>query len=206
MNRVAIDRRGSVSLEVALLFPLAVMVLVGFSEMYFYIRAAAIIERVAFSVADSVAKRVTLVDCTLETNSSYLGTHMLMAQVTSQPLDLTKSGQVIVSAVVDNGGNPNVIWQRRSTYTLDQNSVLGKQGKQPVLPTDMVVAPVAGTQPDTLVVAEVFYKFQPFAGIRNLLPTLPLDVTLARRAYARARVGSLASLGTQGGCPGLPQP
>jgi hypothetical protein len=131
---------------------------------------------------------------------------MLMAQVTSQPLDLTKSGQVIVSAVVDDGGNPNVIWQRRSSYTLDQNSVLGKQGKQPVLPKDMVVAPVAGTQPDTLVVAEVFYKFQPFAGIRNLLPTLPLDVTLARRAYARARVGSLANLGAQTGCPALPQP
>lgn len=199
------NKRGSVSLEVALMFPLAVMVLVGFSEMYFYVRAAAIIERAAFSVADSVAKRVALIDCAWETNSSFLGTHMLMAQVTSQPLDLTKSGQVIVSAVVDNGGNPNVIWQRRSTYTLNQASVLGKQGQQPTLPKGMVVAAVAGTQPDTVVVAEVFYRFQPFAGIRNLLPTLPLDVTLTRRAYARARVGSLANLGTQG-CPKLPQP
>lgn len=200
------NRRGSVSLEVALLFPLAVMVLVGFSEMYFYIRAAAIIERTAFSVADSVAKRVTLTDCAWETNSSFLGTHMLMAQVTSQPLGLTKSGQVIVSAVVDNGGNPNVIWQRRSTYTLNQDSILGKEGGQPILPKGMVVAAVAGTQLDTLVVAEVFYKFQPFAGIRTLLPTLPLDVMLTRRAYARARVGSLANLGAQTGCPALPQP
>lgn len=200
------NKRGSVSLEVALLFPLAVMVLVGFSEMYFYVRAAAIIERAAFSVADSVAKRVVLTDCAWETNSTYLGTHMLMAKVTSQPLDLTKSGQVTVSAVVRNNGNPWVTWQRRSTYTLDQASVLGKQGGQAILPKDVVVAAVAGTQPDTLVVAEVFYKFQPFAGIRNLLPTLPLDVTLTRRAYARARVGSLANLGTQIGCPALPQP
>lgn len=203
------NRRGSVSLEVALLFPLAVMVLVGFSEMYFYVRAAAIIERAAFSVADSVAKRVVLTDCAWETNSTYLGTHMLMAKVTSQPLDLTKSGQVTVSAVVDNPGNPgkpNVIWQRRSTYTLNQASTLGKQGQQAILPTGVVVAAVAGTQPDTLVVAEVFYQFQPFAGIRTLLPTLPLDVTLTRRAYARARVGSLANLGAQIGCPQLPQP
>lgn len=206
MNRAPLNRRGSVSLEVALLFPLAVMVLVGFSEMYFYIRAASILERVAFSVADSVAKRVTLINCAWENNSSFLGTHMLMAQVTSQPLDLTQSGQVIVSAVVDNNDIPNVIWQRRSTYTLEQASVLGKEGGQAILPEGMVVAAVAGTQRDTLVVAEVFYQFQPFAGIRTLLPTLPLDVMLTRRAYARARVGSLANLGTQIGCPALPQP
>lgn len=200
------NRRGSVSLEVALLFPLAVMVLVGFSEMYFYVRAAAIIERVAFSVADSVAKRVALTDCTLETDSSFLGTHMLMAEVTAQPLNLAQSGQVIVSAVVDNGGNPNVIWQRRSTYTLNKASVLGKEGQQAILPKNVVVAAVAGTQPDTLVVVEVFYRFQPFSGIRTLLPTLPLDVTLTRQAYARARVGSLANLGVQNGCPRLPRP
>lgn len=200
------NRRGSVSLEVALLFPLAVMVLVGFSEMYFYVRAAAIIERVAFSVADSVAKRVALTDCTLETDSSFLGTHMLMGEVTAQPLNLAQSGQVIVSAVVDNGGNPNVIWQRRSTYTLNKTSVLGKEGQQAILPKNVVVAAVAGTQPDTLVVVEVFYRFQPFSGIRTLLPTLPLDVTLTRQAYARARVGSLANLGAQNGCPRLPRP
>lgn len=202
------NRRGSVSLEVALLFPLAVMVLVGFSEMYFYVRAAAIIERVAFSVADSVAKRVALTDCVWNTNSSFLGTHMLMAEVTSQPLNLAQSGQVIVSAVVDTGGNPNVVWQRRSAFTLDQVSILGTQDQQPVLPTGMEVAAVAGTQADTLVVVEVFYRFQPFAGIRTLLPSLPLDVMLARRAYARARVGNLAALapGASIGCPGLSQP
>lgn len=200
------NRRGSVSLEVALLFPLAVLVLVGFSEMYFYVRAAAIIERVAFSVADSVAKRVVLSNCSQQTDSSFLGTHMLMAEITAQPLELARSGQVIVSAVVDVGGVPQVAWQRRSTYTLDQDSILGRVGQPATLPQGMTVAAVAGTQPDTLVVVEVFHTFQPFAGVRNLLPDLPLDVTLIRRAYARARVGNLSVLGVQAGCTPLPEP
>jgi len=200
------SRRGAVALEVALLFPIAVVVLVGFAELYFYVRAATIIERVTFTTADTVAKRMSLVDCRQQNSSSYLGTHLLAAELTAQPLALASQGQVIISGVTNVNGKPKVAWQRRSTYGLGAKSALGAQGAVPTLPGKLTVSAKAGNHADTLIVAEVFYRFQPFAGIRNLLPNLPAEVTIKRTAYSRARLGSLATLGTLAGCTGLPTP
>ena len=205
-NRLWRERRGSVALEVALLFPIAVVVLVGFAELYFYVRAVTIIERVTFTMADTVAKRISLVDCTQQNSSAYLGTHLLAAELTAQPLGLASQGQVIVSGVTNVNDKPHVAWQRRSTYTLGARSALGGEGAQPTLPGKLAVSAKAGAQADTLIVAEVFYRFQPFAGIRTLLPDLPAEITIERTAYSRARLGSLATLGTLSGCSGLPKP
>ena len=199
-------RRGSVAVETALMLPLVALVLGGFTELYFYARAVAIVERAAFTVADSVAKQVTLSECAEETSSTFLGTHMLTAKVTAQPLQMATSGQVIVSGVIDKDGKPVVAWQRRSTFTQNKSSSLGKTGAQPALPGGIVVAAIAGTQADTLISAEVFYKFEPFAGTRTFLPDLPGSVTITRQAFARARVGSLANLATGGCGAALPAP
>lgn len=208
MGKVMVnDRRASVALEVALLFPIAVILLVGFTELYFYVRTVAIVERVTGSVADMVAKRVSLMDCGWTTSSAFLGTHLMAAETMAQPLTLSTNGMVVVSGITDPGAGTTVSWQRRSSYALSKvTSVVGSQGGAPVLPPGLTVKQTAGTQADTLVVAELAYRFQPFAGIRSLLPGLPGEVTIRRQAYARGRWGTIGTLGTVAGCPTLPSP
>ena len=198
------DRRGSIALETALIFPIAVLILLGFSELYFYARTVAIIERVAFSTANMVAKRATLYDCAKTTDSGYLGTHLLAAKTMAQPLDLESNGMVILSAVTDPGDGDVISWQRRSSYTIDGvTSTIGGQGGAPSLPAGLDVKTVTGTQGDTLIVAEVVYRFRPFSGVRSMLPDLPGEVTVLRRAFARARWGNIGTLGDVSGCTGL---
>lgn len=199
-------RQGTVSVEVALLFPVAILVLVGFAEMYFYVRTVAIVERVAATVADTVSKRASLSDCQDQTSSSYLGAHMWVAETTAQPLDLAANGQVIVSAVADVNGTSRIVWQRRSAFTQNQVSTVGSEGGTPTLPSGLTVKATAGSSIDVLVVAEVFYSFKPFAGTRSFLPDLPTQVSVSRRAFARARAGSLDSLPLVGGCAALSTP
>lgn len=197
-------RRGSLALEAALLFPIAVLVLVGFSEIYFYARAVAIVERVAFSSASLIAKRATLYDCVWTNDSGYLGTHILAAETMAQPLDLKAGGMVILSAVTDPGDGDVISWQRRSSYKLDDiASTIGVQNELPVLPADLDVKTVAGVGTDTLIVAEVAYRFRPLEGLQALLK-LPLgEVTVRRRAFSRARWGNIGTLGSIENCTGL---
>lgn len=201
------DRRGSVALEMALMFPLVAIVLLGFTELYFYARAVVISERVAFASADMLAKRQFLVDCTSTASSANLGTHILAAETMAQPLDFKANGMLIINAVEGGANGPSISWQRRTTYTLPGiSSELGKEGAAPVLPPKLTVRPIVGTQQDTLIVVELFYRMQPFKGVRTLLPDLPLDVTITRKAYSRGRWGGLAKLQKNASCPTLPKP
>lgn len=197
-------RRGSVALEAALLFPLAVLVLVGFSELYFYVRAVAIVERVTSATADMVAKRATLNDCVWTNDSAHLGTHLLAAETMAEPLTLAANGMVIMTGVTDPGAGPTIAWQRRSAYWLTGvAATVGGEGQSPVLPGALTVKVAAGSQADTLVVAELFYRYRPFAGVRTLLPDLPGEVTIQRRAFARSRWGTIGTLTDVAGCAGL---
>lgn len=201
------DRRGTVALEVALLFPIAVILLVGFAEMYFYVRAVAIVERVAAATADMVAKRVTLNDCVWTNDSAHLGTHLMAAETMAAPLRLTNGGMVVLSGINDPGTGTTVAWQRRSSYRLtDVASTVGAEGNSPTLPAGLTVKQTVGTQADTLIVAEIAYRFVPFAGIRALLPDLPGEITILRRAFVRGRWGTIGTLGQVAGCTGLANP
>lgn len=196
---MASDRRGSVALEVALLFPLAVIVLVGFAETYFYMRAVVISERVVAGVADMLAKRNSLADCSDVAGSANLGTHVMAAEMMMAPLDLKANGMLIMSGISDQGRGPTIGWQRRTTYTVSGiSSILGQQGGVPVLPAGIVIKPATPTITDTLVVAELVYRFKPFSGIRTFIPTLPLEITIRRTAYARSRWGSISVLQVNG--------
>lgn len=201
------DRRGSVALEMALMFPLVAIVLLGFTELYFYARSVVISERVVSASADMLAKRQFLVDCTQTSSSGNLGTHILAAETMAQPLDFKANGMLIITGVEGGEAGPTISWQRRTTYALPGiTSELGREGAAPVLPPKLTVKPIVGTQQDTLIVVELFYRMQPFKGVRTLLPDLPLDVTIKRKAYARGRWGGLATLQTNASCPKLPTP
>lgn len=210
LGRLARDGRGAVSIEGAMIIPIIVIFLVGCAEAYFYFRAVGIAEQVAVSTASLVARQPTLNDCTTSgfadpTNlETYIGSSGAAA-IIAQPLALTRSGETIVSGVVNPGPASNaqltVAWQRHSPYAIDgAHSAVGSEGSPASLPASLA-ATVQPANGDTLIAAEIFYTFTPFPGVQSLLPSLPASVTIVRRAYARARYGNLGTLTEAAACP-----
>lgn len=201
------DRRGSVALEAALLFPIAVLLLVGLAESYFYMRAVLISERVASGLSLMMAKRTTINDCDRTNVTGNLGNLFLAAEYMAEPLSLRNNGMLIVSGVTNPGTGATIGWQRSTTYKVDGvASELGSQDGTPRLPEGIIVKPVAGIQVDTLIAVELAYSFNAFAGLRTVMPDLPGNITIRRTAYARGRWGSISNLNQVAGCAGLPKP
>ncbi|HTH16736.1 MAG TPA: TadE/TadG family type IV pilus assembly protein [Magnetospirillum sp.] len=204
IRRLRGDRRGVAALEAALIFPIAVIILVGFTEMYFYMRAVNIVERTSVTVADLLARRQTLLDCAQTTDSAYLGTYFHIGEIVAQPLVMATNGQIVAAAVIDTGAGPTIAWQRRSPFSVDTGSPIGTDGAAAKLPVTTVAVPNPALNGDTLIVASVAYRFRPFEGVRVLLPSLPGEVMIVRTAYARARFGALGALPGQPGCTASP--
>ncbi|MGE5478405.1 MAG: TadE/TadG family type IV pilus assembly protein [Bacteroidales bacterium] len=188
--RAARDRRASVALELAMIFPLLLVIMLGFYEAYMYIRTVAQLERTTTSVANMLGRQQNkLADCGDNTSALNLGAYISAAQEAASPIPLKDNGEIILSAVhFPNGvAAPTVAWQRRSTFIIsDAASVLGKQGAAAQLPKDML--PVQGTD-DTFLVVELFYRFKPFAMTAPFASALPLGtVDVHRTAYFRARM------------------
>ena len=59
--------RGSVAIEFVIIVPLMLLVLLGFTEMYMYMRAVSIVEHTAFTLADSIGQMQSVIDDTSTT-------------------------------------------------------------------------------------------------------------------------------------------
>ncbi|HLO75577.1 MAG TPA: hypothetical protein VK196_03885 [Magnetospirillum sp.] len=200
------DRRGSITLEFAILLPVICLIVTGFYEAYSYIRAVSLVERTAASLANIMSRQTSnLIDCRTADSALNLGTYMAAAERVSQPLSLAKNGQVFLSAVDNPSGSARVAWQRRGTFDfIDVGSVLGLQGTTAKVPTGLT--PDMGNN-DTLIVAEVAYRFRPFAYTAGVWPGNPGVVTIQRAAYFRARVSAQNTLlAPTNGCLTLPVP
>lgn len=200
LGRLRGDRRGVVALEFAIVVPMWIIILVGFSELYLYMRAVAVIERTSATVADLLARRQTLGDCGLTDDSAYLGTYFEVAERVAAPLPLSTRGEVIAAGVVDSGNGPTIAWQRRSETQLNESSSLGRDGGPASLPATQGKVPNPAVAGDTLIVAQVLYRFDPFEGVRFALPGVPGEVTIRRISYARARFGALGAITPIPGC------
>lgn len=205
------ERRGSVALELAIILPLLFFMLLGFFEAYSYMRTVGMAERTAASLANLMARQqARLIDCQNTNDALNLGTYMMAAEKMMSPLALSEMGEVILSAVhnpaVGAGQTPvpKVAWQRHSTYTLDDvHSVVGTEGKDAVLPGGIV--PDMGNG-DTVLVAEVIFRFTPFAMTSAFWPDHPGVVTISRAAYFRSRIFAQSALApAPQGCAGLPK-
>lgn len=205
------DRRGSIGLELAMMIPLLMLLLVGFYEAYMYIRTVAQLERASASVGSMMSRQTrTLSECSQATSSLNLGTYVEATTRLMTPLPFARSGEVIFSSVGRGaGGNPQVLWQRRSTFTVaGAASALGKQGDTATLPTDLANVVIADPNINILV-AEVFYRFTPFSMTSTWWPQGAGAVTISRLAYLRARTfnqGVLSPASATPGCPALPTP
>lgn len=201
--RILRDRRGVAALEFALLLPLLLLILVGFTESYLYVRSVAALERTAFTLADLIARRDLVCDASSTSDPNSLNTYLSGAVPRiSQPLDLADHGEVIISGVsMSAAGSTVVNWQKTSVYTLSSvSSGVGVPGGLATLAGGIV--PDSGG--DTVITAEVYYDYDWFPLLRNLWPEAPARSVLARRAYFRARLGALTTLytsATNASCP-----
>ena len=170
--RLMADRRAVAALEMALALPVLCLILVGLFDVYNYMRAVDLADRAAISLSNLISQRRTAVmDCAMTTDGSYLGTYFLAGEQSFAPLTLSDKGMMIVSAISYQNGKNTVAWQRRTAYRISGvSSAVGSDGGAATLPDKMKVVSDGN---DTVVVAEVFYSFDPFASLRPLTSGLP---------------------------------
>lgn len=194
--RLLADRTGSVALEMAMVTPLIMLLLLGFYEAYMYIRTVGLVERAAVTAANTMSRqRSSLVDCSTSNDALNLGTYVEGAIKVADPVNLSNGGQVILSAVDWPTGTPapRVAWQRSSPIPKTANvSVLGRDKQTAKLPTGLAAVITQGN--DTVLVAEVFYRFKPFAMTASFWPGAPGEINISRVAYFRARTSNLGTL------------
>lgn len=188
-------RAGTAGIEFAYALPVLLLVALGVYEAYNYLRTVALIERAATSTANIISRQTaSLRDCADTGDALNLGTYVAAIERITSPLPVATQGEVFLSAVRNNGNGPVVVWQRRSTFTLpNQSSVLGTETRAANLPRD-VLAVMTPTSNITLIAVEVRYRFTPFSLVGDLYPGNPGEVTVSRIAYFRARTFNLQNL------------
>jgi Flp pilus assembly protein TadG len=202
------DRRGVVTLELALIMPIMVLMLLGFYESYMYVRSVAMVERAAATIANVMGRQSQqLRDCANSSDALNLGTYVDAAVRLIYPMPLDTKGEVLLSAVSSVNGTPTVRWQRRSNFELSGvKSAVGKNGGTATLPAALQTVVAADTN-ITVMVVEVNYRFTPFATFANWANN-PGEVTISRAAYFRTRILDHNTLisATSAGCSALPTP
>jgi Flp pilus assembly protein TadG len=189
-------QRGSVSIEVVLIVPLMLFTLLGFFEMYTYMRAVSLVEHTAFTLADSIGQMTQVINDTSTTNSNSLGAIWSAAVLIGQPNAMTTNGGVIITSICDKtttpcgttapatqsmvAGTPTIYWTAQAPWT--QSGMTTLETSNSVLPSSWPFR-----NGDSAVVVEVFYRFTPFAMTSAFWKSAPGSTILYRRVYVRPR-------------------
>jgi Flp pilus assembly protein TadG len=144
------NRDGGVMIEFGFAMPLLITLLLGGVELGRYVLLHQKLDRTAMTVADLVA-RVSSV------STSDLDTVLSAASLVMAPFDLADRGRVIISAVREDSGSPQVIWQRGGAGSLSVTSDLGVQGANATLTDDELVSTTQG-----IVVGETYFEYSPW--------------------------------------------
>jgi Flp pilus assembly protein TadG len=195
-RRVQRCERGAAALELTIILPLVLMVMLGFIDMYNYMRTQSTVEHTAFMLADSLSEMSGVFNDTATTNASSLGSVWYAATLIAQPLALSKNGGVIITSICDAlvkpcgssasnttslaAGTPKIYWQASAPW--NTTTAVTKETSASILPSYWPFH-----TSDSAVVVEVFYVFDPFPLVRGFWPTAPGKTTLYKRVYVRPR-------------------
>ena len=182
LRKLRRDDRGVSAIEAALLLPMLILLLIGSLEVTFKIWSTQKAEKLAVTLADVVAQSQSVVYNDL--NSLTGSVNRIM-----DPFPFNSNGKVFISSVYVTQGEtvPKVNWQCKfpASGTFNANSKLGTKGQDAVLPAGFTMA-----EKDNVIVAEVFYRYDPIAP--DFLPSTLFDsVVIYRRAMFKPRLGAL---------------
>lgn len=195
LRQKRIWQRGAAAVEAALVLPVAVFMIFACVEVYQYFRAAALLDRIAFTVANGVAMQRGLASNGQCDQSDDICVYGTMAQDLFQPLDYSKRGGMIIStyAATEPDKNGDVSWKAqpewRVTFKGSTSSLpdpISKLG-------DTTVFPPARTG-DTLIIAETFYDHEPFAVSSHFWTALAGTTSMYSRFFFRPRFNDLRTL------------
>jgi hypothetical protein len=165
-------RRGVAALEAVLVLPLMVFIIIGGVEMYMYTRVIAVMDRVAFTLANSISIQTSLIDDSNCTSPDHICTYGTIAPTLLMPLD-SANAAIIISVYATNtpfNGGPPSAWTSISSPNHGWTKIV-YQGASAATPTSRITAASLPTAiisrnvqtADTVIAVEVFYKYKPFA-------------------------------------------
>jgi Flp pilus assembly protein TadG len=198
------SKRGSVTIEFVILFPLMALILVGFSEAYMYLRAVSVLEHAAFTLADSIGQMPNVVNDNSTANANNLGSLWAAASLLAAPNTINGQGAVIITSVCDTNtsncikppGQPSmtagkavVHWSAQAPWNL--SGLTTKVSSTSPLPSGWPFR--VG---DSAIIVEIYYQFSPFAMTSVFTKTTFGTQTLYQRIYVRSRSGQPLDLTT----------
>jgi Flp pilus assembly protein TadG len=171
------DRAGVTAMEFALVLPILVILGVGTIEFGRMLLLSQKLQNGTFVLADLAARDKTL-------SADQLDDIFLALENVVQPFEFAGSGIAIVSSVSGtSSGATRVNWQRTGAGDFEATSTVGTTGGPAALPAMLEV-----DEGETIIVAEVFYDFEPLYGIAASANVLH------KIAYVRPRLGTLETL------------
>ncbi len=171
------DRRAVSALEFALVLPVVMILAVGTIEYGRIVLLTQKIQNGAFILADLTARDKTV-------NVEQMENIFLALGNIIQPFDIEANGVAFVTSVgVPNPVAPVVNWQRSGAGGLATASTVGLPGGSASLPADLTLA-----TGDTIIVAEVFYRYEP------IFTMIAEPRTMRTVAYYKPRLGTLETL------------
>lgn len=190
--------RGSVAIEFVIIVPLMLLVLLGFTELYMYMRAVSIVEHTAFTLADSIGQMPEVIKDASTSNANNLGSLWNAATLLAAPNDLQSQGGVIITSICDQtttpcgtappltqsqiAGTPKVCWHASAPWT--QSGMTSQETTGNILPATWPFR-----NGDSAIVVEVFYRYNPFTMTSTLWVDAPGTQTIYERIYVLPRFG-----------------
>jgi len=168
---------GVAALEFALLAPILLVLLLGGAEVTRYIEMQQKAEKVAFAIADVLSQSEIVV-------AADVTDAMVAAGLIMSPYPFEAGGRAIVTSVAFEKGRSRaeVQWQCASG-SLKRDSSIGKVGDVADVPDDLLI-----DDKDSLVVAEVYYRYEPLFTTR-VYP----GSDIYKRTIFRPRLGDLTT-------------
>jgi Flp pilus assembly protein TadG len=201
--------RGSVTIEFVVIVPLMLLTMLGFSEVYMYMRTVSLVEHTAFTLADSLGQMDSVVNDPTTSSSNSLGSIWAAANLIAAPNNLRTSGGVYITSICDQSigcnpatpgvaptepsapsmaaGTPVQFWQQSAPWTLAAMKTRETSGN--LLPTTWPFR-----NGDSAIVVEVFYTYTPFSMTLPFWTNAPGTQTIYERVYVRPRTASGAPL------------
>ncbi|WP_345795714.1 TadE family protein [Castellaniella sp. MT123] len=184
--------RGVAAIEAAMILPIMIFFIFGTIEIYQYFRAAAILDRAAFSVADGIAMQTKLVGDGPCNATDHLCTYGVVVGDLMRPVDYKNKGRMTIRLFgTDTDASGVTSWTSGSvwgwTCAGDGNCLPGAAGSLP----SGIPAPAPK---DTLLVVQVFQIYEPFLITSRLWSSLGGSTELSTTAFYRPRFEDLKTL------------